>query len=123
MQSLLCSGISFSFEFIVWEDVALIVFVLGLHEFVVGGINGLSVFVYLVIVSITAVDYYGHCVSFVIRDVFRVPNIRLTRCDAFVRSYVDYCHCCICFRCLWCYVWCVFGFILVISFFSLLFVG
>jgi hypothetical protein len=55
--SLLGSGHSFSFDFFVWEDVALSVFIRGLHEFVFGGIDKLSVFVQLVFVSITAVYY------------------------------------------------------------------
>jgi hypothetical protein len=66
------------------EDIALSVLIRGLHEFVIGGINGLSVFVQLMLVSITAVDSSVFCISFVIRDVFRVPNIWFTRCDAFV---------------------------------------
>jgi hypothetical protein len=72
----------FFFDFIVREDVALSVFIRSLHEFVVGGINGLSVVVQLMLVSITAVDSSVFCVSVVIRDVFRVPNIWFTRCDA-----------------------------------------
>jgi hypothetical protein len=53
---LLGSGHSFSFDLFVREDVALSVFVRGLHEFVVGGINGFSLFIELVFVSITSVD-------------------------------------------------------------------
>jgi hypothetical protein len=60
------------------------VFIRGLHEFVVGGINGPSVFVQLMLVSITAVDSSVLCVSVVIRDVFRVLNIWITNCDALV---------------------------------------
>jgi hypothetical protein len=75
-------GQSFSFDFFVWEDVALSVFVRGLHEFVVNGIDGLSVFVQLVLISITAVVYSGTCIYVVIRDAFRVPNILLMSCAA-----------------------------------------
>jgi hypothetical protein len=62
-------GHSFSFDFFVWEDVALSVLVRGMHKFVVSEIDGLSVFVQLVLISITAVVSSCTCISVLIRDV------------------------------------------------------